>query len=63
MAKYALHRLRHPQEDDQLLHEGPAGEGAARGHGGGATMQDLDAWMNSLLQPWTIAMEATMFTS
>src|SRR3984885_5414305 len=33
--KYALHRLRHPQEDDQLLHKGPAWERAGRGHGGG----------------------------
>ena len=28
-----------------------------------ATRQDLDAWMKSLPQPWTVAMEATMFTS
>ena len=28
-----------------------------------ATRQSLDDWMRSLPQPWTVAMEATMFTS
>ena len=28
-----------------------------------ATRQRLDEWMSSLPQPWTVAMEATMFTS
>jgi transposase len=28
-----------------------------------ATRQDLDVWMKFLPQPWTVAMEATMFTS
>jgi len=27
-----------------------------------ATRQSLDDWMRTLLQPWTVAMEATMFT-
>jgi transposase len=28
----------------------------------GATRNDLDAWMKTLLRPWTVAMEATIFT-
>jgi transposase len=28
-----------------------------------ATRQDLDAWMKSLPQPWTVAMEATATVS
>jgi len=28
----------------------------------GATRRDLDAWMKALPQPWTVAMEATIFT-
>jgi hypothetical protein len=28
----------------------------------GATRRELDGWMKTLLQPWTVAMEATIFT-
>src|SRR5215831_9358286 len=28
----------------------------------GATRRELDAWMKTLPQPWTVAMEATIFT-
>jgi len=28
----------------------------------GATRRELDAWMKALPQPWTVAMEATIFT-
>jgi transposase len=28
----------------------------------GATRCDLDGWMRALPQPWTVAMEATIFT-
>jgi transposase len=28
----------------------------------GATRRELDGWMNTLPQPWTVAMEATIFT-
>src|SRR5215469_17532169 len=28
----------------------------------GATRNDLDSWMKILPQPWTVAMEATIFT-
>jgi transposase len=28
----------------------------------GATRNDLDSWMKTLLRPWTVAMEATIFT-
>src|SRR5438132_14087550 len=28
----------------------------------GATRWELDDWMNTLPQPWTVAMEATIFT-
>jgi hypothetical protein len=28
----------------------------------GATRNDLDSWMKTLPQPWTVAMEATIFT-
>jgi hypothetical protein len=28
----------------------------------GATRRELDAWMQTLPQPWTVAMEATIFT-
>jgi transposase len=28
----------------------------------GATRNELDTWMGTLLQPWTVAMEATIFT-
>ena len=28
----------------------------------GATRRELDGWMKTLPQPWTVAMEATIFT-
>ena len=28
----------------------------------GATRNDLDSWMKTLSRPWTVAMEATIFT-
>ena len=28
-----------------------------------ATLHELDCWMKTLPQPWTVAMEATIFTS
>ena len=28
----------------------------------GATRRELDGWMETLAQPWTVAMEATIFT-
>ena len=28
----------------------------------GATRNDLDSWMKTLVRPWTVAMEATIFT-
>jgi hypothetical protein len=28
----------------------------------GATRRELDSWMKTLPQPWTVAMEATIFT-
>ena len=40
-------------------------DGSGRIHAEGslsATRQDLDHWMRSLPQPWSAAMEATMFT-
>ena len=39
--------------------------GSGRIHAEGAipaTRCDLDEWMETLPQPWTVAMEATMFT-
>jgi len=40
-------------------------DGGGQVHGEGsisATRVDLDHWMRSLPQPWSAAMEATMFT-
>lgn len=28
----------------------------------GATRNDLDSWMKTLVRPWVVAMEATIFT-
>src|SRR5260370_36500522 len=59
-AEYVLHRARCSQENDQLL------DGSGQIHAEGtipATRIDLDLWMKTLPQPWTAAMEATIFTS
>jgi transposase len=41
----------------------PTGQGRLLSEGWiPATRYDLDYWMKSLPQPWTVAMEATMFT-
>jgi len=56
-----LHRAGCAQEDDQLLREG----WQCQIHSEGtipATRLDLDRWMKTLPQPWTAAMEATVFT-
>ena len=38
------------------------GSGRSRGRQDRATRCDLDCWMKTLPQPWTVAMEATIFT-
>src|SRR2546427_6070766 len=45
---YVLHRARCSQEDDQLLRQGCE------------RSWELDGWMKTLPQPWTVAMEPTI---
>src|SRR6266849_4436461 len=58
---YVLHRTRCSQEDDQLLRQDASGQVHQEGKVG-ATRWELNDWMNTLPQPWTVAMEATIFT-
>src|SRR6201997_4007171 len=58
---YVLHRARCSQEDDQLWCQGCERSGSP-GRQGWATRWELDDWMKTLPQPWTVAMEATIFT-
>jgi transposase len=59
---YVLHRAGCSQAEDQLLREGQkSGKVCAEGSLP-ATRLDLDHWMKTLPQPWSAAMEATMFT-
>jgi hypothetical protein len=60
-ATYVLHRTGCSQEDDQLLREGRQWRDSAEGTVA-ATRFDLDRWIKTLPQPWTGAMEATVFT-
>src|SRR2546427_550234 len=62
---YVLHRARCSQEDDQLLRQGCERSGSLGRQGWGkvgARRWELDDRMNTLPQPWTVAMEATTFT-
>jgi hypothetical protein len=59
--RYVLHRIGCSQEDDQLLREGP-GWSRASGRKDRSTRRELDAWIKTLPQTRTIAMEATIFT-
>jgi transposase len=58
---YVLHRAGCSQEDDQLLRQGASGRVHREGKLG-ATRCELDGWMRTLPQPWTVAMEETIFT-
>jgi transposase len=49
------------QEDDQLWREG-RGSSRASGRKIGSTRRELEVWIKTLPEPWTIAMEATIFT-
>ncbi len=62
MAEYVLHRAGCSQENDQLLREGRRAAGFTQKGSIPATRMDLDHWMKTLPQPWTAAMEATIFT-
>src|SRR6266536_4266749 len=58
---YVLHRIGCTQEDHRLLRQGrERSDSPARQSG--ATRWELDIWMRALPQPWTVAMEATIFT-
>jgi hypothetical protein len=58
--QYALHRAGCAQEDDQLDKDA---SGQVHQEGKiGATRRELDRWLETLPQPWTVAMEATIFT-
>ena len=50
-----------PSEDDQLLRQGCERQGP-RGRQSWTIRWELDAWMETLPQPWAVAMEATVFT-
>src|SRR5207253_6051065 len=58
---YVLHRTGCSQEDDQLLRQGCERQVHQEGQIG-ATRWELGGWMKTLPQPWTVAMEATIFT-
>src|ERR1700756_3699305 len=58
---YVLHRARCSQEDDRLLRQDASGQVHQEGKVG-ATRWELDDWMKTLPRPWTVAMEATIFT-
>src|SRR6266446_9885069 len=60
-AEYVLPRTGCSQENDQLLREGWKRQRSRRS-AISATRGDLDRWMKTLPQPWTAAMEATLFT-
>ena len=60
--QYVLHRPGCSQEDDQLLRQGCERAGPCRKARVGATRGELDSWMKTLPQPWSVAMEATIFT-
>jgi hypothetical protein len=59
--RHVSHRTGCSQEDDQLLPEGAAGHVHQEGKIG-STRRELDAWIKTLPQPRTIAVEATIFT-
>ena len=59
---YVLHRTGRSQEDDQLLREGRERSGYTRKARSERPGRELDCWMKTLPQPWTVAMEATIFT-
>jgi hypothetical protein len=62
---YVLHRTRCSQEDDQLLCQGREWL-ASPGRRSWATRWELDGWMKGMMtlpKPWTVAMEAMIFTS
>src|SRR6266852_3678770 len=60
-ANYVLHRAGCSQEDDQLLREGWQWRDFRQRYDPRHTFR-LDRWMRALPQPWSAAMEATVFT-
>src|SRR6266851_1622872 len=59
---YVLHRFGCSQENDRLLREGRQWP-YLRSRFDTRTRLELDMWMKTLPQPWTVAMEATIFTA
>src|SRR5207302_8637110 len=58
---YVLHRTGCSQEDDQLLRQGCERSGSP-GRPDRSNTLGTGRWMKTLPQPWTVAMEATIFT-
>src|SRR6266436_4953448 len=58
---YVLHRTGCSQEDDQLLRQGCERSGSP-GRPDRSNTLGTGGWMKTLPQPWTVAMEATIFT-
>jgi hypothetical protein len=60
---YVLHRTGSAQKDGQLLREDGSGKIHQQGKVGATRGElELDTWLKTLPQPWTAAMEATIFT-
>src|SRR5207249_3985759 len=58
---YVLHRAGCSQEDDQLLRQGCEWS-SSPGRQAWGNAPRAGIWMRTLPQPWTVAMEATIFT-